>query len=299
MSPAEADQGEEADRVERAERDQRIGRDPGAGDSTGSDLPLGTVFRSGNGSRSGQGRLLLGDPADGASNMAIDAAILECLEAASAGQPTLRFYSWETPTLSLGYFQTLRSRASHPDSLHAPLVRRASGGGAIVHDRELTYSLTIPDTLVMGAARDLYRQVHDAFREALRPWGIHPRRFAELETEGPAGEPFLCFQRRTDDDLVLQGYKVLGSAQRRGREGVLQHGSLLIAASVAAPQLPGIGDLIGHCPAIIDIRDAVIEKLADLVGVHWQAGELSGAERAAARRIRETQFGCTDWTEKR
>lgn len=293
MSPAEADQGEGADRDHAADRDQR------AGDATGSGLPLGTVFRSGNGSRSGQGRLLLSDPADGASNMAIDAAILECLEAGGAGQPTLRFYSWETPTLSLGYFQTTRSRASHPDSLHAPLVRRASGGGAIVHDRELTYSLAIPDTLALGVARDLYRQVHDAFRDALRPWGIHPRRFAELETAGPAGEPFLCFQRRTDDDLVLQGYKVLGSAQRRGREGLLQHGSLLIAASVAAPQLPGIGDLIGHCPTLVEVRDAVIEKLGGLVGVHWRAGELSAAERVAADRIRDAQFGCIDWTEKR
>lgn len=245
------------------------------------------------------GRLILSDPADGPTNMAVDAAILECLEPDAGGGATLRFYGWETPTLSLGYFQAVRSREDHPDSRQAPLVRRASGGGAIVHDRELTYSLTVPDTLPVSDSKTLYRLVHDAVRTALGRWGIRLQRFADSEVAPPAGEPFLCFQRRTDEDLVLQGYKVLGSAQRRGRAGVLQHGSLLVAASAAAPQLPGIADLIGRCPTIPEVRDRLIEELGERLGVQWRAGPLNAAEGAATRRIREAKFGSSGWTEKR
>lgn len=254
---------------------------------------------NGAGPLGGHGRLILSEPADGPTNMAVDAAILECLEQGSGGAPTLRFYGWETPTLSLGYFQTTRSREGHPDSRHAPLVRRASGGGAIVHDRELTYSLTIPDALALGDSRALYRRVHDAFRGVFLRWGIRLQRFADSEVASPAGKPFLCFQRRTDEDLVLHGYKVLGSAQRRGRAGVLQHGSLLVSVSAAAPQLPGIADLFGRCPTIPEVRDCLIEELGDGLGVQWRAGQLSDAERAAALQIREAKFGCSGWTEKR
>jgi lipoate-protein ligase A len=279
------------------------GADHGADGQVGPDAAERANRSNGAGPLGGHGRLILSEPADGPTNMAIDAAILECLEQGSGGAPTLRFYGWEAPTLSLGYFQTTRSREGHPDSRHAPLVRRASGGGAIVHDRELTYSLTIPDSLALaqglGDSRALYRRVHDVFRSVFRRWGIRLQRFADSEVASPAGEPFLCFQRRTDEDLVLQGYKVLGSAQRRGRAGVLQHGSLLVSVSAAAPQLPGIVDLFGRCPTIPEVRDCLIEELGEGLGVQWQAGQLSAAERVALRQIRDAKFGSAEWTEKR
>src|SRR5262245_57717493 len=87
-------------------------------------------------------RLLSDPPAPGAWNMAVDEVLLTA--AAASGQATLRFYTWNEPTLSLGYFQAAADRQQHAASLACTLVRRASGGGAILHDRELTYSVALP-----------------------------------------------------------------------------------------------------------------------------------------------------------
>src|SRR5438105_1742484 len=105
--------------------------------------------------------------------MALDEALLET--AASRGTYTLRFYRWQTPTLSLGYFQQVSDRAAHWASQNCPLVRRQTGGGAILHDQEWTYSLTAPagsPLAVDGLA--LYRQVHQALIEALSSKGLAP-----------------------------------------------------------------------------------------------------------------------------
>ena len=87
-------------------------------------------------------RLLFDTPAEGAWNMAVDETLGEI--AAESGIATLRFYGWSRPTLSLGYFQNYDERLSHSASMNCAIVRRASGGGAILHDRELTYSLALP-----------------------------------------------------------------------------------------------------------------------------------------------------------
>src|SRR5882724_9809402 len=94
-------------------------------------------------------RLIIDPPAHGAWNMAVDEALLE--SAAVDGIATLRLYQWSEPTLSLGYFQPAADRQTHPASRECPLVRRASGGGAILHDRELTYSLAIPEKSARAA----------------------------------------------------------------------------------------------------------------------------------------------------
>src|SRR5436190_15116613 len=88
-------------------------------------------------------RLIIDPPLIGPMNMAIDEALLE--SAATDGVATLRLYQWSEPTLSLGYFQAAEERERHQASTNCPLVRRASGGGAILHDRELTYSLALPE----------------------------------------------------------------------------------------------------------------------------------------------------------
>lgn len=252
--------------------------------------------------------------------MAIDAAILQCAQP-DAG-PTLRLYRWAPATLSLGYFQQFTSRLTHPASLGIPIVRRASGGGAIIHDRELTYSLTIPDDSSVGASCEIYRQVHDAFRRVMSDWGIRLDRFGDLglparsvrcdlrptgsgqasrpgNASGLADEPFLCFQRRSDEDLVLAGYKVVGSAQRRGRFALLQHGSLLTSASTAAPELPGIANLVGRNLDPAALIGPIAEELGQALGVQWAEGELSSREAETVVTIEHEKFGAESWTLKR
>lgn len=244
------------------------------------------------------GRLLLSPPADGPTNMAVDAALLRCLVEGS--MPTLRFYSWSSPTLSLGYFQPLKRRGEHPSSRGLAVVRRASGGGAIVHDHELTYSLVMPARLLTSAASTaLYGVMHGAIINAFAEAGVQLKRFAGQETVCDGGEPFLCFQRRTAADVMLGGYKVLGSAQRRGRHGVLQHGSLLLAASTAAPELPGIADLCGRSSEPQELGQRIAAALTEPLGLTWHAGQLTEAEIEAAEQLHASKFANPKWNAKR
>ena len=127
--------------------------------------------------------LLLDPPASGAWNMAVDEVLLEA--AAADGQCTLRFYRWEEPTLSLGYFQTYADRWQHEPSSHAAVVRRMSGGGAILHDAELTYSFAVPSHHPLANNRlGFYQAVHTALIEALAQWGIEAAMFAQGKAEG-------------------------------------------------------------------------------------------------------------------
>jgi lipoyl(octanoyl) transferase len=246
----------------------------------------------------GRGRLLISGPGGAAENMAIDAAILDC---ATADSPlTLRFYSWRQPTLSLGYFQSLADRSLHQDSVDLPVVRRGTGGGAIVHDRELTYSLFLPATTASSrTASPIYRLVHEAISQCLLDFGVRAVRFVDSGQAQPQTEPFLCFQRRTDEDLLVNRYKILGSAQRRGRGGVLQHGSLLLATSQAAPQLPGINELSSRCVAANQLFNPIAKKLSELFQVQWEPGELSENEQTAAAGVILEKFSAERWLNRR
>lgn len=245
------------------------------------------------------GRLIVSPPGGGAMNMAIDAALLA--GATPDRGPTLRFYRWSEPTLSLGYFQSIANRSEHVASGHLAVVRRASGGGAIIHDHELTYSLILPtdDKSVRGAASDIYRAVHAAFIECLAGFDVSAQRFGDTGRAAKPEEPFLCFQRRNDEDLVVSGYKVLGSAQRRGPAGLLQHGSLLLAASEASPELPGIRELTSRTIDVDRLVDQLSAKLAVICGVQWSVGGLTFGEMSACRPLLEEKFSAKDWTERR
>ena len=153
-------------------------------------------------------RLILDPPCDGAWNMAVDEALLRA--AAHSDRITLRIYAWSRPTLSLGYFQAHADRASHAASGDCGVVRRASGGGAIVHDRELTYSLTAPVQDRIDRQLGLwYDWVHEAWTDSLRALGIEAYRCAD--TDRLRERHFLCFQRRAAGDLLLKGYKIGGT----------------------------------------------------------------------------------------
>lgn len=271
-------------------------------------------------------RLILDPPLGGALNMAVDEALLE--SAATEGAATLRLYQWREPTLSLGYFQPYADRGQHPPSLPCPCVRRRSGGGAIVHDQELTYSLSLPAK--HPATRDpvaLYNLAHGAMVGLIeKRYGVSPRPYGgvcadkpttthgagpDQEPSAAAVEPFLCFLRRTPCDLVLQEpdsaqslHKICGSAQRRLQGAVLQHGSLLLGRSAAAPELPGLRELAGlgglavrsEPPEILPgpLAERFAEFLGELSPGTLTAGELGRAEEVLAER-----FNSPAWTHRR
>ena len=196
-----------------------------------------------------EGLVIVDPPRSGESNMAIDEALLR--NATPAWPVVLRVYRWDRPTLSIGHFQQLEDRNEVPHLSELPWVRRKTGGGAIVHDRELTYSILIPNRAnysVKGHNEALYRAVHSSFVEQLQELGWDAR-LSESCTCAATVEKipahFLCFSRRSPVDVIIDNAKILGSAQRRSATGLLQHGSFLLCRSQSTPELCGLLDAPG------------------------------------------------------
>jgi lipoate-protein ligase A len=245
-------------------------------------------------------RLIFDEPADGAWNMAFDEALLEA--AAAQGGWTLRFYGWSTPTLSLGYFQRWEDRRQHAASLACPCVRRSSGGGAIVHDMELTYSLVVPGSLRLPLLpATLYELVHQALAESLHDLANVAAVLHESTPHGvsPEREPFLCFQRRANGDLLIGSAKIAGSAQRRLQGAVLQHGSVLLHVSAAAPELPGLSAVSPVAVSSEDLRTAWSVRLGTAFGLKYMAAEDLQSERQRAAELLKCKYGSEGWNRRR
>jgi lipoate-protein ligase A len=228
--------------------------------------------------------LIDAEPRSGAWNMAVDEALLE--SALERGVCTLRWYRWIEPTVSLGYFQKPAEIAADPLLAGLPWVKRLSGGGAILHHHEWTYSITLPPGHPHARRHiELYEKVHAPIVSWLSSHGIPARLRREpgddAESQGAAGgrtEPFLCFGRGDPRDIVLFGRKILGSAQRRRRGAILQHGSLLVRRSPYAPQYSGLEELAGKSTAGNELPHSLVTQLAPVLGAESYAGTLDPAE---------------------
>jgi lipoate-protein ligase A len=177
--------------------------------------------------------------------MALDEALLDAV-VEDPSFAMLRTYGWTEPTLSLGYFQKIDDAATDPRWRGVPIVRRPTGGGAIWHHHEVTYALVIPAIHPLARPNvTLYRAVHSAIGSLLRSHGVDASRRGPTPDSRAAGRPFLCFTDRDPEDLVSRGAKIVGSAQRRRRGAILQHGSLLLKRSPTTPERPGAADHAG------------------------------------------------------
>ncbi|MEW4570068.1 lipoate--protein ligase [Tautonia sp. JC769] len=248
-----------------------------------------------------QCRVLPHEAGDGPWNMAVDHWMLDSV-LADPGTAMLRTYEWSVPTLSLGYFQHRAEADADPRWQDAARVRRATGGGAIWHDRELTYALVLPaDHPLTRRSKDLYRAVHQAIVGVLAERGIHARRRGESEARVGRDRPLLCFLDRDAEDLVVGGSKVLGSAQRRRSGALLQHGSLLLETSGRTPELPGLADLAPG--AAVEAPDAwagsVRDVLLKAVGLESEPHVFMHAERAEAEAIAAAIYRSAGWTDRR
>lgn len=266
--------------------------------------------------------LYLDSPARGSWNMSVDQALLEHCEA--TGRPIVRLYQWSPATLSLGYFQKYDERVLHPASTSLDLVRRATGGGAIVHDRELTYSLCMPSEERWSREnRLLYDSVHEAILGTLREFGIEAELYSVERKpsqspfagtissdpgeqlagcgsrSGSAATPFLCFQRRAVGDVTYQGHKVGGSAQRRGKQALLQHGSILLQKSNFAPELPGLEEISGVGLNCETFGEIFIRQLARELNLQLEIATLAEPLKKRAEEIESATFAATNWNRNR
>lgn len=219
--------------------------------------------------------------------------------------PTVRFYGWDPPAVSLGRHQPAPDPAAAAGLAAAGVdrVRRPTGGRLVYHgmaDEELTYSVVAPldDPALGGGPRLAYRRIHAALADGLARLGIAvalaPRTAVSRGMPRPRS-PLACFASSVPYELVADGRKLLGSAQRRSREGLLQHGSLPLAGDPAALLLgiwPGsldpttvttvsaaAGRTVGFAKAVAALTTGIEEKL----NVRLVPGVLSGNERDAIR----------------
>jgi len=193
-------------------------------------------------------------PESGDFNMAADATLLHCAVLKPAG-PVVRLYRWKQPTISVGYFQK-HLPAKLPSRLaECPCVRRLTGGGAILHHHEITYSCVVPaNHPAASPPLALYDLMHGAIRDCLTECGAHVGSRADFpDSKSPPArpdvQPFLCFLRSDPRDLVADVAgcrlkpKIVGSAQRRRKGTILQHGSILLRASPVTSSIPGVWGL--------------------------------------------------------
>jgi len=264
------------------------------------DFPLGTW------------RLLRLAPADGAMNMAVDEAILRAV-AAGMVPPTLRLYAWEPPCLSLGRAQSATD--VDRDAVQAAgfdLARRPTGGKAILHVDELTYSVVAPqgEPRVAGGIVESYGRLSAALVRGLDRLGIAglaaDQRAENRRLEGP-----VCFEAPSDYEITVGGRKLVGSAQMRAQGTVLQHGALplhgdiaricsLLAAHPDPAQVRArattVEEALGRTVAWEEAADALATGFAEALNLHLEPGALTDAERVWAEELRTDKYTTEAWT---
>ncbi len=266
-------------------------------------------------------RLLLCGPQSGARNMAVDEALLQGVQQGTS-VPTLRLYSWSPGCYSVGRFQKAsdlneRARAVPGDSW----VRRPTGGRALYHGPELTYSVTagLSDDRVSGTVLQSYRKVAEALLAGLMELGVSaqlaPRGDAARARSSPS-----CFDSPSDSEVLWQGRKLIGSAQQRGAEALLQHGSLLLESPTAElfdglafasveereraraegeSRLATLTQALGYAPDLDRVAHAVARGFERCWRLEFDHGRLSDHEEETAQVLEREKYRQVDWCYRR
>lgn len=262
-------------------------------------------------------RLLITPPLPGSTNMAIDQALLDLYPATQ--QPTLRLYQWSPACLSLGLAQRLERDVDRAAcaARGIDIVRRPTGGRAILHDQELTYALVVGSdspTVVSGSILHSYRTISQAVCFGLQRLGLQPELAPRPERH--AAKSAACFDLAGDYEITIDGRKLVGSAQARQQGVVLQHGSLLFHADVAAlaavlrlppalkaavlaQRLIALDEVLGVAPTFEAVSEAMIAGFAESWQLDFVQGNLTPAEQERVAELVRTKFGNATWTERR
>lgn len=256
-------------------------------------------------------RLLVTEPTDGATNMAVDEVLWRGRRAGTS-PPTLRFYAWAPPAVSIGYGQSLEREVDQAAcrALGVDLVRRLTGGSAIYHDgpaREVTYSVAATND-DLGVGFDLlasYRWVANALARGLVALGA-PVKIVERRREyGPV--PAFCFARTGTYELELGGRKLVGSAQRRHGRSFLQHGAILLgvdARRIAAlfPATPDpaasvatLADALGRPVDWDECVTALTKAFESEPDLELRPGGLTRDESAAVEALARDRYATDAW----
>jgi lipoyl(octanoyl) transferase len=234
-------------------------------------------------------------PLDGPANMTVDEALLACFEPAISA-PVFRLYGWSPPAFSLGRFQDAdavldidRCRAAG-----IPVVRRITGGGAIYHADEITYALVCAPHHIPAASsvKDSFRVLTAFLLRFYDKLGLAPRYATDhypVETKLGTRTP-LCFAGRESYDIMVEGRKIGGNAQRRLKNAIFQHGSIPLTNCLGAAA-PFVRE-VPHCMAeetaaladfgvnlpLVELKNLLLESFAESLAAAVTPGELSSGE---------------------
>jgi lipoyl(octanoyl) transferase len=248
-------------------------------------------------------------PLGGSRNMAIDEALLR--RARESGDAVLRIYTWKRPTLSLGRNQVARGRydLTRARDMGVDIVRRPTGGRAVLHHRELTYSVTAPDAK-MGSLHDAYGRINRLLLRALESMGV-PVSIASPRSRAPLPGVAPCFELPTRGELVVRGQKLVGSAQWREDGALLQHGSVLIdddqpliaellndPLPVPTPPAATLRSVLGRAPDAAELADALLDAIVTLEDAEASHIAMDHALDAAAL-LASVRYEDDGWTWRR
>ena len=221
-------------------------------------------------------QLMHADPRSGAENMARDTGLMD--RARATGEAVFSVYSWSRPTLSLGRNQLAAGRYNLGDIAERGIdvVRRPTGGRALLHWREVTYSVTAPidDSEPL---RESYERINRILLNGLARLGVHAiEAVGQVPTPRPGELP--CFAQPSDGELVVNGAKLVGSAQFRENGAMLQHGSILIAddqpviaslllsngPELEPPKASTLTEALGRVPSIEEVVTRLFEAVREI-----------------------------------
>lgn len=255
--------------------------------------------------------------------MAIDEAIMFSVSE-GASPPTLRFYAWDPPTISIGYFQRLEREIDLGRVAEAgyDLVRRPTGGRTVLHDDEVTYGIIVREAEFPGSVVETYRRISTGLVEGLRALGMEAGMVAAQEAGHDPREhsSAACFDSPSWYEVVCQGKKVIGSAQTRKMGTILQHGSIPITFlparltsvltlksdaarnrldSTLAKKAGGLSEFLQRRPEFAEVCAALREGLSRCLDIEFVEQELSARERDSAERLLRKKYADAGWNQKR
>ncbi len=250
--------------------------------------------------------------------MAVDEAIL-LHHAQGRVPPTLRFYRWAPAAVTIGYFQDLHGSVDLAAcrALGLDCVRRPTGGRAVLHEHEATYSVVISQRLLAGSIVQTYRELSAGLRAGLARLGLAAELAVAAERRAAGGRgSAACFDAPSWYELTAGGRKVAGSAQTRRHGAILQHGSIPLvfdARKVMAVLRPprgaspdrtlavlrgraaGLNEVLGRPLTLEEVETALAAGFAEVLGVELTEGELTPEEAETARRLVRVKYGAAGW----
>jgi lipoate-protein ligase A len=262
-------------------------------------------------------RLLDSGPSRGSRNLALDEAIFR-LARQGASPPTVRFYAWSPPAVSVGYFQRW-SEQIDPEICRKrgiDVFRRITGGRAVLHRDEITYSVVCAESRALFGAglQAAYRTIALALAEGLRLLGVQTRLAPPVPAKsvrGAARNPS-CFAASSGHEIDAPGGKLVGSAQKREGADLLQHGSILIAshgeefrsllrnggASTSRELgMTSLEKLMGRRPSHPELVSALAEGFRRILGVPLEPGGLMEEERDLAGELERSRYLVPAWND--